>query len=129
MNFCWLKTKFTATLDSVDRACQMSKIEHTLHTELQKKRKRILLPAHDLSSVTGTTTVGTISWQSGTVAADLTVDVTGYALDFIGLDGTTAVSLIVADATESEGTLTWTVATQPRSPGDKLMLRIRRISR
>ena len=85
-------------------------------------------------AVTGTTTVGTISWQppsagsgqAGRVTADLTVDVTGHALDFIGLDGTTTVSLIVADATESGGTLTWTVPTQPWSAGDKLMLRVRR---
>ena len=30
----------------------------------------------------------TISWQAGRVTADLTIDVTGHALDFIGLDGT-----------------------------------------
>ena len=77
-------------------------------------------------AVTGTTTVGTISWQSGRVTADLTVDATGHALDFIGLDGTTTLSLIVADATETDGTLTWTVPTQPWSAGDKLMLRVRR---
>ena len=47
-------------------------------------------------------------------------------LDFIVLDGTTTLSLIVADATENGGTLTWTVPTQPWSAGDKLMLRIRR---
>ena len=78
------------------------------------------------AAVTGTTTVGTISWQSGRVTADLTVDAVGHALDLIGLDGTTTLSLIVADATESGGTLTWTAPTQPWSAGDKLMLRIRR---
>ena len=78
------------------------------------------------AAVTGTTTVGTISWQAGRVTADLTVDATGQALDFIGLDGTTTLSLIVADATESGGTLSWTTATQPWSAGDKLMLRVRR---
>ena len=83
-------------------------------------------PYADGAAVTGTTTVGTISWQSGEVTADLTIDVTGHALDFIGLDGTTTLSLIVADATESGGTLSWTVPTQPWSAGDKLMLRIRR---
>ena len=93
-------------------------------------------PYADLSAgqVTGTTTVGTISWQSpsagsgqaGRVTADLTIDVTDHALDFIGLDGTTTLSLIVADATEDGGTLTWTVPTQPWSAGDKLMLRVRR---
>ena len=83
-------------------------------------------PYADGASVTGTTTVGTISWQAGRVTADLDIDVTGQALDFIGLDGTTTLSLIVADATESGGTLNWTTATQPWSAGDKLMLRVRR---
>ena len=83
-------------------------------------------PYADGSTVTGTTTVGTISWQSSQVTANLTVDVTGHALDFIGLDGTTTLSLIVADATESGGVLSWTAPTQPWSAGDKLMLRVRR---
>ena len=83
-------------------------------------------PYADGAAVTGTTTVGAISWQSSRVTADLTVDATGHALDFIGLDGTTTLSLIVADATETDGTLTWTVPTQPWSAGDKLMLRVRR---
>ena len=83
-------------------------------------------PYASSTAVIGTTTVGTISWQSGRVTADLTIDVTGHALDFIGLDGPTTLSLIVADATESGGTLNWTVPTQPWSAGDKRMLRIRR---
>ena len=83
-------------------------------------------PYADGAAITGTTTVGTISWQAGRVTADLTIDVTGHALDFIGLDGTTTLSLIVADATETDGTLTWTAPTQPWSAGDKLMLRVRR---
>ena len=83
-------------------------------------------PYADGGAVTGTTTVGTISWQAGRVTADLDIDATGHALDFIVLDGTTTLSLIVADATENGGTLTWTVPTQPWSAGDKLMLRIRR---
>ena len=83
-------------------------------------------PYADGATVTGTTTVGTISWQAGRVTADLDIDVTGQALDFIGLDGTTTLSLVVADATETGGTLTWTVPTQPWSAGDKLMLRVRR---
>ena len=58
------------------------------------------------AAVTGTTTIGTISWQSGRVTTDLDIDVTGHALDFIGLDGTTTLSLIVADATETGGALT-----------------------
>ena len=91
-------------------------------------------PYADGVAVTGTTTVGTVSWQppsagsgqAGRVTADLDIDATGHALDFIGLDGTTTLSLIVADATESAGTLTWAVPSQPWRAGDKLMLRIRR---
>ena len=91
-------------------------------------------PYASSTAIVGTTTVGTISWeaplagsgQAGRVTADLTIDVTGHALDFIGLDGTTTLSLIVADATSTAGTLTWTSPTQPWSAGDKLMLRVRR---
>ena len=85
-------------------------------------------PYASSTAITGTTTVGTISWQAGRVTADLDIDATGHALDFIGLDGTTTVSLLTADATETGGALTWTVPTQPWSPGDKLMLRIRRVT-
>ena len=85
-------------------------------------------PYVDVAAVTGTTTTGTISWQAGRITADLTVDATGHALDFIGLDGTTTLSLIVADAAETDGTLTWTVTTQPWSAADKFMLRIRGIT-
>ena len=80
------------------------------------------------ATVIGTTTVGTISWQSGKVHATLTQDVTGHVLDFIALDGATTLSLDVVDATDDSGTLVWSVATQPWSPGDKLMLRVRRIT-
>ena len=83
-------------------------------------------PYADGAAVTGTTTVGTISWQPGQVEVALTQDATGHALDFIALDGTTTLSLIVADATEDTGTLSWSVPTQPWSAGDQLMLRIRR---
>ena len=83
-------------------------------------------PYADGAAVTGTTTVGAISWQSSRVTADLDIDATGQALDFIGLDGTTTLSLVVADAAESAGTLTWTVPAQPWSAVDKLMLRVRR---
>ena len=76
--------------------------------------------------MSGTTTAGVIGWRGGEVRAALTLDVTGHALDFIGLDGTTTLSLVVADATESAGALTWSVPTQPWSADDKLMLRVRR---
>ena len=80
------------------------------------------------AAVTGTTTVGDDLMAGGPHGhrRTWTVDVTGHALDFIGLDGTTTLSLIVADAAETDGTLNWTVPTQPWSAGDKLMLRVRR---
>ena len=56
-------------------------------------------PYASSTAIVGTTTVGTISWQSGTVTADLTRDVTGHVLDFIDLDGTTTLSLPVSNAT------------------------------
>ena len=84
-------------------------------------------PYADGAAVTGTTTAGTIRWESGRVEAALTVDVSDHVLYFIGLDGTVTLSLAVDDATEASGTLRWTVATQPWSAGDKLMLRIRGI--
>ena len=92
-------------------------------------------PYADGMAVTGTTTVGTISWQppsagsglTGWVTADLAVDVTGHVLDFIALDGTVSLSLDVSNATkDDDGVLTWAVPTEPWSPGAKLMLRIRR---
>ena len=84
-------------------------------------------PYADGAAVIGTTTVGTISWQSGKVTADLDIDVTGHALDFIDLTGTTTLSLETSHATEIDtGALTWTAPAQPWSAGDKLMLRVRR---
>ena len=85
-------------------------------------------PYASSTAITGTTTVGTISWQAGRVTAALDIDATGQVLDFIALDGTTTLSLDVADATDDSGTLVWSVVTQPWSPGDKLMLRIRRVT-
>ena len=105
-----------------------NKLEHfvTVSAPVGTLAESFFDPYASSTAVIGTTTVGTISWQSGRVTADLTIDVTGHALDFIGLDGTTTLSLIVADATETGGALTWSVPTQPWSAGDKLMLRIRR---
>ncbi len=85
-------------------------------------------PYASSTAIVGTTTVGTISWQSGEVTAALAIDAAGHDLDFIALDGATTLSLVVAEAAEDDaaGALTWTVPTQPWSPGDKLMLRVRR---
>ncbi len=84
-------------------------------------------PYASSTAIVGTTTVGTISWQSGEVTAALTRSVTGHVLDFIDLKGATTLSLIVADAAEdATGALTWTVPIQPWRAGDKLMLRVRK---
>ncbi len=82
-------------------------------------------PVADGAATTATTTVGTIRWESGTVKATLNLTVTGHILDFIALDGSVTLSLEVSDATETDGVLSWTVASSPWSAGDKLMLRIR----
>ena len=51
----------------------------------------------------------------------------GRVVDFIELDGTVSLSLIVDDATVDavNNTLSWTVASQPWEDGDQLMVRIR----
>ena len=79
-------------------------------------------------AISATTTVGTIGWEDGEVSATLRIEATGHVLDFIGLTGTTTLSLSVAEAaTSTPNTLSWPVASQPWSDGDKLMLRIRAV--
>ena len=84
-------------------------------------------PYVDGAAVTGTSTVDTISWESGRVRASSThiPELPDLYLDFIGLDGTTTLSLVVDEATRTAETVNWTVATQPWSAGDQLMLRLR----
>ena len=83
-------------------------------------------PYASSTAIIGTTTVGTMSWESGRVEAMLIPDVTDHVLDFIALDGTVSLSLDMADATEDSGNLRWAIASQPWSAGDELMLRIHR---
>ena len=79
-------------------------------------------------AISATTTVGTIGWEDGEVSATLRIEATGHVLDFIGLTGTTTLSLSVAEAaTSTPNTLSWPVASQPWVAGDKLMLRIRAV--
>ena len=85
-------------------------------------------PETDGDAVTATTTVGTISWETDEVEAALTVAGTaGHVLDFIELDGSVSLSLAIDDATDTDGTLSWPVPTQPWENGDQLMLRVRRV--
>ena len=82
----------------------------------------------DGDAVTATTTVGTISWETDEVEAALTVAGTArHVLDFIELDGSVSLSLAIDDATDTDGTLSWPVPTQPWENGDQLMLRVRRL--
>ena len=76
------------------------------------------------------TTLQSLKWQGTSVALELgtAASLTGYALDFIALDGSVSLSLDASSATVSGSTLTWTLATQPWQDGDKLMLRIRDVS-
>ena len=73
------------------------------------------------------TSLQTLKWQGGSVTLELSpaASLTGYALDFIALDGSVALSLDGGAATAAVETLTWTVSTQPWQAGDQLMLRIR----
>ena len=74
-----------------------------------------------------TTTISSLKWESGTATMTLSpsASLAGYAVDFIALDGSVTTTLAFDDATQSGGTLTWSVASQPWNAGDLLMLRIR----
>ena len=73
------------------------------------------------------TTISSLEWESGTATMVLSpsASLAGYAVDFIALDGSVTTTLAFDDATQSGGTLTWSVPVQPWNAGDKLMLRIR----
>ena len=73
-----------------------------------------------------TTTISSLKWEAGAATMTLSpaASLAGYAIDFIALDGSVTSTLAFDDATQSGGTLTWSVATQPWNAGDLLMLRI-----
>ena len=87
----------------------------------------VIKPAGFTVDGTSTSITG-FKWESGSVTVTLSpyVSLSGHKLDFIGLDGSVALSLVVSSATEDTvaGTLTWPAATQPWHDGDMLMLRI-----
>ena len=86
----------------------------------------VLKPADFVLNGTNTT-ISSLKWESGTatMTLDPSTSLAGHAVDFIALDGSVSLTLSFDDATQSGGTLTWSVASQPWRAGDLLMLRIR----
>ncbi len=80
-------------------------------------------------SVGGTaTSLDSLKWESGVVTLGLgsAASLSGYDMDVIELDGSVSLTLSVASATSNTGgTVTWDVASQPWHAGDQLMLRLR----
>ena len=90
----------------------------------------VLKPSAFTDSGGATTTIRSLTWQSGAVKMNVSprAALDGQALDFIELDGTVSLSLDAADAAvdAANDTLSWSVDSQPWEDGDKLMLRIRK---
>ena len=86
-----------------------------------------VIKSADFSLDGTTTTISSLKWGSGTATMTLSpsASLAGYAVDFIALDGSVTSTLAFDAATQSGGTLTWSVTDQPWSDGDLLMLRIR----
>ena len=88
----------------------------------------VLSPA-SFTDAGATTTIERIEWEAGTAKLKLTphTALADRVVDFIELDGTVSLSLIIDDATvdAANNTLSWTVASQPWEDGDQLMVRIR----
>ncbi len=80
-------------------------------------------------TVGGTSTViQSLRWIRNDVVMTLSpnVPLSGYTFDFVALDGTVSLSLLIDEATAdgNAGTLSWSMTTQPWEVGDQLMLRI-----
>ena len=95
----------------------------------------VLKPSSFTDANNASATLQSISYEppssgSGSGTVKLQVDphtgLGGHRLDFIELDGTVSLSLEVDAATvdAANNTLSWPVASQPWSDGDKLMLRV-----
>ena len=56
-------------------------------------------------------TISSLKWESGTATMTLnpSASLAGHAVDFIALDGSVSLTLSFDDATQSGGTLTWSV--------------------
>ncbi len=89
----------------------------------------VLKPASFTDANGGAASIEGISYESGMVKVGVTPDdaLAGHAVDFIELDGTVSLSLDVTEATvdAANGTLSWSVSSQPWEDGDLLMVRIR----
>ena len=92
----------------------------------------VLKPASFTDANGGSATIGSISFESGSVEVEVTPDdaLDDHILDIIELDGTVSLSLDVVDAAvdRANDTLSWSVASQPWEDGDLLMVRIREAS-
>ena len=87
----------------------------------------VVEPAGFTAGGTATTITG-LKWEGGTVTLELSpaASLSGYDVDVIELDGSVSLTLSVAGATSNTGgTLTWDVSSQPWHAGDQLMLRLR----
>ena len=89
----------------------------------------VLDPAAFIDAGGATTTIERIEWEAETVTVKLTphTALAGRVVDFIELDGTVSLSLVVDEATvdAANNTLSWSVSPQPWDDGDKLMVRMR----
>ena len=89
----------------------------------------MLRPASFTDANGASATLSSISYEAGTVKMTLSphTGLADHVVDFIELDGTVSLSLIVAAATvdAANDTLNWSVSSQPWHDGDKLMVRIR----
>ena len=83
----------------------------------------------DFSVGGNSVTITGLKWENGVVVLTLSpyVPLGGAELEFIALDGSVALSLLVAGAAAdaTAGTLTWNRAERPWQNGDELMFRIR----
>ena len=74
-------------------------------------------------------TVRSLWWEDGTITLELDpyVQLTGYDIDLVDLDGSVRMVLPAEDAgvNQDTGTLTWKASSEPWRSGDTLMLRIR----
>ena len=90
--------------------------------------KGMLKPAAFTDANGASATIQRIEWASDTVKIKVNphTGLSGHKLDFIVLDGSVSLSLLVDDATvdAANNTLSWNVAEQPWEDGDKLMIRI-----